>query len=133
MSPRAPRRRLPALAAILLLPALFGACSPILDMDLSNLCEGVGPLARVEVSPSTVAIRAGDSVFVGATQRDSKGNDRFLCGADSVSWSSQSAGIATVRGDILGAWIRGVSAGQTSVRASAASKSADLSVTVTGR
>lgn len=129
-----PSRPVTRMVAVLLsLPAL-GGCNAIVDYGEDyNFCKGVGPLARVDVVLTPVSVRVRDSVRVNVTQRDASGNDRLLCQPGTVTWSSGDTAVAVVTEAPLGAWIRGMSAGTTTVRASVGTVFTDVPVSVTAQ
>jgi trimeric autotransporter adhesin len=52
-------------------------------------------VARVDVSPATPSVQAGESLLLAATPRDASGN---VIGGKSVVWASDNSSVATVNG-----------------------------------
>src|SRR6266496_3833718 len=83
------------------------------------------PVATVTVSPSSAAIHVGDTLRLSATLRDSAGNP--LSGR-TITWSSDSAAVASVSGSGL---VTGLRAGTAIIRATSEGKSGTATITVT--
>lgn len=91
-----------------------------------------GPASSISMIPTTVSIPLGDTVDVSATVRDARG---FRLNYPSVSWSSDSAGVATIQaapnGDYYGTSVGTVTAtGQGTATLIASSNGQDGSVAV---
>jgi len=83
------------------------------------------PVATVSVSPSSSSLQVGATVQLTATTRDA--NNNVLTGRV-VTWSSVSAGIASVNSNGL---VSGVSAATTQITATSEGKSSSATITVT--
>jgi hypothetical protein len=115
----APHRRSavgPLLTALALSVSL-SACFSGAAFSLENLCEDVGPLARVVITPPQLTLRSGDSVVVSAVELDAKGNSRFFCSQEELRWASADTSIATVSGGPLVGLVRARNPGTTTIRA----------------
>jgi uncharacterized protein YjdB len=71
------------------------------------------PVARVEVAPATVSVRAGGSTNVAIIVRDAANNQLF---GRAVRPVSENPAVATATSDGTNAIIRGVTAGSTTIR-----------------
>ena len=125
------RTHVQTVVSSIVLAGSLSACISLSDAISSvDLCKGLGPVATVRVNPAQLSLRAGDSAQVTVDQFDARGQNRILC-TDTTTWSSGSTAVASVRGEYLWAWIRGVSPGQTSISATASNHVGTTSVTVT--
>ncbi len=116
----AARRRTPfgALLVALVLSSTLSACFDAEDLVGNfDLCGGAGPVARVELHPTQVTVRAGESVQILLNELDSRGRDRMFCGGPSPSWTSVDTTIAVVRSQGYFADVRAVNPGTTTIRA----------------
>ena len=96
------------------------ACGPTGDPPPSI------PVASVTVSPGTASVAVGATTPLAATTYDAEGN--VLTGR-AISWASDNTGIATVTGSGV---VRGMTAGNTTVRATSEGQSGSADIEVTG-
>lgn len=82
-------------------------------------------VTTVTVSPSNPSIQTGATATLSATVKDAQGN---VMAGQTISWSSNSTGVATVNSAGV---VTGVAAGSATITASCAGKSGTATVTVT--
>ncbi len=92
----------------------------------SNPGGNTAPVSTVTVSQPTVSLAVGDSAQLGATTRDSAGNQ--LVGR-TVTWTTSDATIASVSASGM---VRGVGVGTATITATSETRTGQSSVTVTG-
>ncbi len=85
----------------------------------------VVPIAVVEVTPASASVQEGAAVQLTATLKDAAGN---ILSGRVVTWSSDTAAVATVDGNGL---VTGVRAGSVTITAMSEGKSGSAAVTVT--
>ncbi|MEO6444078.1 MAG: hypothetical protein ABIZ91_02270 [Gemmatimonadaceae bacterium] len=128
--------RVGCIVASLAFAASASACLSLSDVVGSgfDLCGGIGPVTSMRPTLSKLSVRVGDSLTVSVTQLDAKGKDTVLCTAQTVTWTSEQAEIASVRGVVFGeAMVFGLLPGATVLRATTSSLAANVSVTVVAR